>query len=64
MSEISIELLISEHKSYISAYKANSSITSFGKMMNDKYHFEDEELGLEKDQLLASLMILGRHVKL
>ena len=33
-------------------------------MMNDKYHFKDEELGLEKDQLLASLMILGRHVKL
>jgi hypothetical protein len=64
MSEISTELLMSELKKHTAEYKNNSSMSSFGEMMNSKYHFQNQELSDEKDQLLAFLMILAKHVKL
>lgn len=64
MSEISKELLMSELQKYTKTHKNNSSISLFGEMMNNKYHFENQELSDERDQLLAFLMILSKHVKL
>ena len=52
---------MSELKKHTAEYKNNSSMSSFGEMMNSKYHFQNQELSDEKDQLLAFLMILAKH---
>jgi hypothetical protein len=39
------------------------SVPSFGKYMNNKYHFSDDELSNELDFQKAYTIIRSRHVK-
>ena len=43
--------------------KKKNSVPSFGKYMNNKYHFSDDELSNELDFQKAYTIIRSRHVK-
>lgn len=66
MAKINNELLKHEMLQYQDLKKLSSSlpIPSFGKYMNNKYYFKDDELSEELEFEKAYLIIKTKHVKI
>ncbi len=67
MAKISMELLNSEHKSWLeldkSLRKAGGLNIPFGMYMQEKYAFQDKDLTDEDDTNMAMLIIIKNHVE-
>jgi len=68
MSKISMHLLKTELKTWLILKQSieavpNGKIPSFGKYMNEKYAFKNDNLSNERDHNVALLSIMRDHVQ-
>lgn len=67
MAKISMQLLNSEHKSWLEMDKSLKKVKGknipFGKYMQDKYAFQEKDLDNEYDTNMAMLIIMKNHVE-